>query len=760
MKHKLFALIPVFVVFALVAPTGGSVAQSTPPVGGDGTRAGTETKTIYLPAVMNRAEHLTPVIPETTEVLSEETTQYLETVSSDGVTYTFSQGTGELSEVAAGDVIVGDVSAAAPEGFLRVVTGVTEQGGQVIVTTEAATLEDAIQDGILSTHQTLSPGGIQNSALMDGVTLSASPQAAEAMYFEYALDDVVLYDEDGDENTTDDQIVAKGNIRFERGYEFRIKVQSFQLKELYFAGTTVETANLTVESTIGYTLQKEVEIAHHVFTPVTFMIGPVPVVITPELTVYVGVDGSVHVGISTGVTQEATSTTGLKYENGAWLPVDEFTNQFTYQPPTLSAGLDVKGYAGVELALSLYGVAGPYAKINAYLKLEADPLSAPWWSLYGGLEVPVGVKVEVLSHIVAGYETTVIDYRVLLAQAGTNDPPALPSNPSPPNGASGQGIDKDLSWTGGDPDGDAVTYDVYFETGDSMPDVLVADNQAGTTYDPGTLNANTQYYWQVVAQDEHGAIANGPVWDFNTGDGSVNPGAMILIPAGEFQMGCDADHNGGVSCDFDELPLHTVYLDAYRIGQYEVTNAEYALCVAAGVCTVPEFTSSSTRDPYYGNPDYADYPVINVNWYQATDYCTWAGGRLPTEAEWEKAAHGTSSITYPWGDQSPDCTLVNYNYCVGDTAMVGSYPLGASPYGVMDMAGNVEEWVNDWYSSTYYSESPYSNPPGPDSGTYKMLRGGSWLENHYYLRVSSRSLRSLPVGIGYSTGFRCAASAP
>jgi len=222
---------------------------------------------------------------------------------------------------------------------------------------------------------------------------------------------------------------------------------------------------------------------------------------------------------------------------------------------------------------------------------------------------------------------------------------------------------------------------------------------------------------------------------------------MVYVPAGEFSMG---SKNG--SGEEDETPAHIVSLDAFWVDQTEVTNAMYRLCVAAQVCQLPGGVT------FYNDPQYAQHPVVYVSWKQADSYCRWAGRRLPTEAEWEKAARGTDRRIYPWGNQTPNGRLANFGQNEKGTTPVGHYsPQGDSAYGCADMAGNVWEWVQDWYAPDYYKTSPQQNPTGP-KGTYKVVRGGGWYNDSSYLHSASRYSHE-PGFYDINFGFRCVASA-
>ena len=237
---------------------------------------------------------------------------------------------------------------------------------------------------------------------------------------------------------------------------------------------------------------------------------------------------------------------------------------------------------------------------------------------------------------------------------------------------------------------------------------------------------------------------------------------MVFIPAGPFPMGVPAGSRDGGR---DEHPNHEVFLDAFHIDRYEVTNGRYLEFVRVTGHRKPQHPTNAKRNLWQSGmmPEtIADRPVINVDWHDADAYCTWAGKRLPTEAEWEKAARGTDDRRFPWGDVEPTDRQLNYlQRWIGEKTLmpVGSYEAGQSPYGVHDMAGNVFEWVADWYDPHYYAKSPGQNPKGPKSGSRKVVRGSGWQSEAPTVRIFTR-FGSDPKERNESTGFRCASAAP
>ena len=244
---------------------------------------------------------------------------------------------------------------------------------------------------------------------------------------------------------------------------------------------------------------------------------------------------------------------------------------------------------------------------------------------------------------------------------------------------------------------------------------------------------------------------------------------MILIEAGEFSIGSEMGEP-------DERPVHKVSLDAYWIDETEVTNAMYAACVKAGACRLPMEMGSYTRDHYYDSRQFSNYPVIHLDWTMAETYCKWAEARLPSEAEWEMAAGGSRGSIYPWGNEWDVVSIKRLNFAdrnnpeaalemsaddgFADTSPVGSFPGGQSVFGLYDMAGNVWEWIADWYDPAYYATSPANNPTGPnepplDLPEMRVLRGGSWVASQNVFRIANRNGLE-PSKSSSSIGFRCA----
>jgi eukaryotic-like serine/threonine-protein kinase len=227
-------------------------------------------------------------------------------------------------------------------------------------------------------------------------------------------------------------------------------------------------------------------------------------------------------------------------------------------------------------------------------------------------------------------------------------------------------------------------------------------------------------------------------------------GDMVLVPAGKFVRGSLPGIGTG-----DEHPRREIELSAFFIDRTEVTQRAYAKCVDDGVCAVPE-----CKDRYTDwKPGLrGDHPVTCVDWNAADKFCRWAKKRLPTEAEWEKAARGTDARLYPWGNDPPSCDKANYVECDRkDTVAVGSLTAGASPYGALDMAGNVWEWVADWHAVDYYEKGPDKDPQGPADGKQKIVRGGAYIYSETELLSAGRTFDDPKVRFDH-VGVRCARS--
>jgi formylglycine-generating enzyme required for sulfatase activity len=225
---------------------------------------------------------------------------------------------------------------------------------------------------------------------------------------------------------------------------------------------------------------------------------------------------------------------------------------------------------------------------------------------------------------------------------------------------------------------------------------------------------------------------------------------MLYIPAGEFTMGSEPEDP---CAHLDEQPKHKVYLDPYWIDQTEVTNGQYQLCVKAGSC--PEPPVCGVGESTYQDATKSLHPVTCLIWDEATLYCEWIGGRLPTEAQWEKAARGTEEYKYPWGTNFESSKCNSQEGSLDGPQAVGSFsPEGDSPFGLQDMAGNVWEWTRDWYDIEYYGRAPSENPGGPAAGERRSLRGGSWYANDCSVRTSYRYY-DVPQGRSPGVGFRC-----
>lgn len=325
------------------------------------------------------------------------------------------------------------------------------------------------------------------------------------------------------------------------------------------------------------------------------------------------------------------------------------------------------------------------------------------------------------------------------------------------------------SFPGPDDDADGGRWSDAIESGEASDDT--PDDEPGTE-DEATCRRDCPA-WRECGSDGCGGVCGTcPPGEACGVAGACVPDVCAVpatVPAGSFVMGWDDG-------DWDARPAHVVWVSGFRVGACETTNGEWQACVAAGGCEPPRWSGSSyRREEYYGMPEFKHFPVTAIDWHQARAYCAWLGGRLPTEAEWEKAARGgcelrgpatcgaEDQVLYPWGDAPPDCARANFTPefelpCVGDTDRCGlRAPLDEGVYGLHDLLGNVSEWVSDWFDPTYYSTGgpPWHNPSGPATGRFRVHRGGGRDTTNPGLRVTTRDSDAPEFWQGCMAGVRC-----
>ena len=365
-----------------------------------------------------------------TVVLSPAALQQLS--NQNGTTYYFNASASEIGNLKVGSIIAGSTG----NGFLRKVTAINLVNGQYVVETTDTTLEEAIQNANIAINRDLTTSDINPSKspmLKKGVSVNKGSVSGE---FNVNLVDVTIVP----------GVIANGSLSFKTTIECNIQIDWFQLKKLEFIKTDQETANIALSSTVGTSLDKEVEVAKIYLNPIP--IGPV--VLVPEISVVVGGKAQIGLVASTGITQQATLTAGVRYNNGVWTPVSNFSNDFTYTPPTLSAGGEIELYAGPKLSLKVYDVVGPYVDCNGFLRLNVQ-LAPPntLWSLSGGIQADAGVEMTIFSLVKLGYSIDFPELSKVIVSGG--NPPVLTDNGmSPATGAFGSTFTYNLKYADAD----------------------------------------------------------------------------------------------------------------------------------------------------------------------------------------------------------------------------------------------------------------------------------------------------------------------
>ena len=466
------------------------------------------------------------------------------------------------------------------------------------------------------------------------------------------------------------------------------------------------------------------------------LVGPVPITfdLEPALFGEVGLDGSLVAGAS-GEVYVMGGAHNLSGKMEPYGDVD-FDSEFSLDPAGAVATGSAKAGLSVRLKIQVASMLGPFAEAGGYGKAQVSVKPDEYCiDAFLGIEGTVGGEFEFFKvvDVELSYPFDIADWPLwsdCYSLECVPDCSGLECGPDPVCGES-------CGTCGG---GDSCQAGQCVQGG---PDCPTDKDCSGLECGADPVCGESCGTCGGAENCQAGKCTGGSCWP--------DCGEEVLIPAGKFWMGCNEAVDD--DCHSGEYPYHEVYLDAYYIDVTEVTQAAFKECVDAGVCDTPENEWAPAGTP--------DHPVVGIDWFDAKAYCEWAGKRLPTEAEWEKAARGTDGRKYPWGNEEPTCDLAVKSGCPGDAQPVCSVsPAGDSPYGLCDMAGNVWEWVADWYDHDYYENSPANNPTGPNSGSGRVIRGGSFVDFYdygvvYYLRVSNRGYDD-PSDDSYPLGCRCA----
>lgn len=366
------------------------------------------------------------IIPVTTKsVDSTDYTSNLVSISSDSLTFTFQSGFTTKYNPAVNDVLVIEKGS----GLLRKITNIQTSGNETVITTKQATLTDAIEQGNISLKQSLQKARISKvDYYYKGINYKLNK--GQESNFDFDLD-VVLYDLDGNQNTTNDQVKLVGNFILSADVLFETSISSFKLQNAKIGLEATNSESLELIANLNYTVEKEITLATVHFSPIYFQLGPVPVVILIELDIKAGGSGYANASMTVGFDNSITYEAGINYVRGqGWNPYSEFSNEFNYNPPVLTANAGARVFVKPEISIAVYGVLAGYAGAEAYGEILVDLFNTPWWELYAGLDFGVGARAEILGVELFDYETNVLELRWLLAQASADVGEPCPGIPT------------------------------------------------------------------------------------------------------------------------------------------------------------------------------------------------------------------------------------------------------------------------------------------------------------------------------------------